>query len=103
MIFGRCLMVAFAKYALSASRIGSSHSAMASTASAFVVSLIVSRKEKIQRLPEEAFSPSVLQDYKGSRKSYIERAPLSLEKLSIQDDIVTYTTKDGAAHEFKES
>jgi hypothetical protein len=31
---------------------------------------------------------------------YIERAPLSLEKLSIQDDIVTYTTKDGAAHEF---
>lgn len=23
---------------------------------------------------------------------YIERAPLSLEKLSIQDDIVTYTT-----------
>ena len=32
---------------------------------------------------------------------YIERAPLSLEKLSIQDDIVTYTTKDGAAHEFE--
>jgi hypothetical protein len=31
---------------------------------------------------------------------YIERAPLALEKLSIQDDIVTYTTKDGAAHEF---
>jgi hypothetical protein len=31
---------------------------------------------------------------------YIERAPLSLEKPSIQDDIVTYTTKDGAAHEF---
>ena len=31
---------------------------------------------------------------------YIERAPLSLEKLSIQDNIVTYTTKDGAAHEF---
>jgi len=31
---------------------------------------------------------------------YIERAPISLEKLSIQDDIVTYTTKDGAAHEF---
>ena len=23
-----------------------------------------------------------------------------MEKLSIQDDIVTYTTKDGAAHEF---
>ncbi len=31
---------------------------------------------------------------------YIERAPLSLEKLAIQDDIVTYTTKDGTAHEF---
>jgi hypothetical protein len=29
---------------------------------------------------------------------YIERAPISLKKLSIQDDIVTYTTKDGAAH-----
>ena len=28
----------------------------------------------------------------------IERAPLSLGKLSIQDDIVTYTTEDGAAH-----
>jgi len=28
---------------------------------------------------------------------YIERAPVSFEKLSIQDDIVTYTTKDGAA------
>jgi hypothetical protein len=31
---------------------------------------------------------------------YIERAPLSLERLTIQDDIVTYTTKDGAAHKF---
>ena len=31
---------------------------------------------------------------------YIERAPLSLEKLSIQDDIVIYTTKDEVAHEF---
>ena len=31
---------------------------------------------------------------------YIERVPLSLEILSIQDYIVTYTTKDGAAHEF---
>ncbi len=30
--------------------------------------------------------------------SYIERSPLSLGKLSIQDDIVTYFTKDGAAH-----
>lgn len=28
----------------------------------------------------------------------IDRSPLSLEKLSIQDDIVTYTTKDVAAH-----
>jgi hypothetical protein len=31
---------------------------------------------------------------------YIERAPHSLEKLSIQDDIVIYTTKNGGAHEF---
>ncbi len=31
---------------------------------------------------------------------YIERGPISLEKLSIQDDIVTYTTKSGTAHEF---
>ena len=30
---------------------------------------------------------------------YIERAPLSLEKLSLQDDIVIYTTKNDAAHE----
>lgn len=31
---------------------------------------------------------------------YIERAPLSLEKLSIRDDIVIYTTKEGVTHEF---
>jgi hypothetical protein len=31
---------------------------------------------------------------------YIERGPLALDKLSIQDDIITYTTKDDAAHEF---
>ena len=31
---------------------------------------------------------------------YIERAPLSLERLSIQDDIVIYTTKEGVTHEF---
>ena len=31
---------------------------------------------------------------------YIERGPISLEKLSIQDDIITYTTKDEVAHEF---
>lgn len=30
----------------------------------------------------------------------IERTPLSLEKLSIQDNIATYSTKDDAAHEF---
>jgi len=30
---------------------------------------------------------------------YIERPP-SLEKLSIQDHIVTYPTKNGTAHEF---
>lgn len=31
---------------------------------------------------------------------YIERGPISLQRLSIQDDIVTYSTKDGTAHEF---
>ncbi len=31
---------------------------------------------------------------------YVERGALSLEKLSVQDEIVTYTTKDGRAHEF---
>jgi hypothetical protein len=39
----------------------------------------------------------------GSEKfvaRYVERGPISLEKLTIQDDIVTYTTKDGTAHEF---
>lgn len=29
---------------------------------------------------------------------YVERSPLSLEKLSIQNDIVTHTTKDGTTH-----
>jgi hypothetical protein len=41
--------------------------------------------------------------YEGSEKfvaRYVERGPISLEKLTIQDDIVTYTTKDGTAHEF---
>ncbi len=39
----------------------------------------------------------------GSEKfvaRYVDRGPISLEKLSLQDDIVTYTTKDGVAHEF---
>jgi hypothetical protein len=40
------------------------------------------------------------QDSKRFVARYIERGPVSLEKLSIQDDIITYTTKDGAAHEF---
>jgi hypothetical protein len=31
---------------------------------------------------------------------YIERGPLSLEKLSITDDIVSYATSDGVTHEF---
>jgi len=32
--------------------------------------------------------------------SYIERGPISLEKLTIQDDIITYATKDERAHDF---
>jgi hypothetical protein len=31
---------------------------------------------------------------------YIERGPISLEKRSIPDDIITYTSKDQVAHEF---
>ena len=31
---------------------------------------------------------------------YVERGPLSLEKLSVTDDIVAYATKDGLTHEF---
>jgi hypothetical protein len=31
---------------------------------------------------------------------YIERGPLSLEKLSITDDIVSYSTNDGSTHDF---
>ena len=31
---------------------------------------------------------------------YVERGPLSLEKLAIQDDIISYTTTDGTAHQF---
>lgn len=31
---------------------------------------------------------------------YIERGPLSLEKLSITDDLVSYSTNDGLTHEF---
>jgi hypothetical protein len=31
---------------------------------------------------------------------YIERGPLSLEKLTIEDDIVSYATHDGVTHEF---
>ena len=31
---------------------------------------------------------------------YIERGPISLEKLSIEDDIISYATKDGKTHEF---
>jgi len=31
---------------------------------------------------------------------YIERGPVALDKLSIQDDIVTYATKDEVAHDF---
>lgn len=31
---------------------------------------------------------------------YIDRGPLSLQKLSITDDIVSYSTNDGSTHEF---
>jgi hypothetical protein len=31
---------------------------------------------------------------------YIERGPVALDKLTVQDDIVTYITNDGKAHEY---
>ena len=51
---------------------------------------------------EETFAERLLAHKESEQfvARYIERAPLSLEKLSIQDDIVTCTTKDGAAREF---
>lgn len=39
--------------------------------------------EKIQRLPEEAFSPSVLRDYKGSRKSRDSNSSGSLDRQAL--------------------
>lgn len=45
--------------------------------------------------------PFIDSDSKKFVARYIERGPISLQKLSIQDDIVTYTTKDGKAHEFE--
>ena len=40
------------------------------------------------------------QDSKRFVARYIERGPLSMEKLSVEDDLVTYTTKAGTTHEF---
>ena len=40
------------------------------------------------------------QDHKLFVARYIERGPISLEKISIDQDIVNYTTKDGKVHEF---
>ena len=31
---------------------------------------------------------------------YIERGPLSLEKLELTDDVVAYCTSDGLTHEY---
>ena len=44
--------------------------------------------------------PFVDADSKRFVARYIERGPVSLEKLSLHDDLVTYTTEDGKAHEF---
>ena len=59
-----------------------------------------SRPELESRAAERMGDPFHDKESEQFVARYIERAPLSLEKLSIQDDIVTYTTKDGAAHEF---
>lgn len=45
--------------------------------------------------------PFIDPDSKKFVARYIERGPISLQKLSIQDDIITYTTKDETRHEFE--
>ena len=40
------------------------------------------------------------QDSKQFVARYIERGPISLEKLALHEDVVTYTSKDGSVNEF---
>lgn len=78
--------------------------------------LVLSSFAKLELITDDVMSQVLSQEHsgfsvwagepfqdEGSEKfvaRYVERGPISLEKLTIQDDIVTYTTKDGAAHEF---
>ena len=61
--------------------------------------------DQIQSQEHTGFSVWVGESFQDKARElfvarYIERGPVSLEKLSIEHDIVTYTTKDGKCHEF---
>ena len=78
--------------------------------------LVLSSLHKLELIDDGAIDQILSQEHTGfsvwlgepfhdsdSKKfvaRYIERGPISLQKLSIQDDIITYSTKDGTAHEF---
>ena len=57
----------------------------------------VTRPHWLRRLDKAPFHDKEIEQFVARD---IERAPPSLEKLSIRDDIANYTTKDGAAEEF---
>jgi len=60
----------------------------------------VSSVERSPKSAERIGEPFHDQESSQFVARYIERGPLSLEKLSLQDDIVTYTTNDNTAHDF---
>ena len=60
---------------------------------------------QIQSQEHSGFSVWVGEPFRDKERElfvarYIERGPISLEKLSLAHDVVIYTTKDGVAHEF---
>lgn len=78
--------------------------------------LVLSEFAKQELITDEVMSQILSQEHSGfsvwmgepfadeeSEKfvaRYVERGPLSLEKLSMVDDLVVYATKDGSTHEF---
>lgn len=78
--------------------------------------LVLSSLHKLELIDDGAIDQILSQEHTGfsvwvgepfhdtdSKKfvaRYIERGPISLQKISIQDDIITYSTNDGTAHEF---
>ena len=62
--------------------------------------------EQILNQEHSGFSVWVGESFKDEESEkfvarYIERGALSLEKLSVQDDLVIYTSKDGKVHEYE--